>query len=118
MSWWAGEGNAYDSFGTNNGTLQGGAGFASGEVGEAFEFTNGTGYVSVPDSPSLELGSNDFTIELWVNYVSLGGSRVFMAKDNGGGTQNKWIFWQNNGLLQFHMNNPANISVNLGLGPI
>src|SRR5208283_3804807 len=32
VSWWAAEGNALDWLRTNNGVLQGGAGFASGEV--------------------------------------------------------------------------------------
>ena len=36
VSWWQGEGNANDSWGTNNGVLQGGLGFTAGEVGLAF----------------------------------------------------------------------------------
>jgi hypothetical protein len=100
VSWWEGEGNAADSAGTNAGTLQGGAGFAAGKVGAAFAFTNGTGYVQVPDSPGLALGAGDFTIELWANFASLGGSRVLIAKDVGPGANNKWVFWLAGGQLQ------------------
>jgi Concanavalin A-like lectin/glucanases superfamily/Immunoglobulin domain/Immunoglobulin I-set domain len=101
VSWWTAEGNANDSAGSNPGTLEGGTGFAPGEVGQAFDFRNGTGYVQVPDSPSLNFGGNDFSIELWANFTSLGGSRALIAKDNGPGANNKWIFWLNGGQLQF-----------------
>jgi hypothetical protein len=67
VDWWKAEGNAYDSIGTNNGTLGSGAGFTNGEVGQAFYF-NGTSssYVSIPDSPSLDSVTNSITIELWL----------------------------------------------------
>ena len=38
VSWWAGEGNANDIRGDNNGTLVNGATFAAGEVEQAFSF--------------------------------------------------------------------------------
>ena len=101
VSWWTAEGNATDSAGTNEGTMEGGAGFAAGEVGQAFDFRNGSGYVQVPDSPSLDFGGNDFSIELWANFTSLTGSGALIAKDNGPGANNKWIFWLNGGQLQF-----------------
>jgi hypothetical protein len=100
VSWWAAEGNAADSSGPNNGVVVGGAGYAPGKVGVAFAFTNGTGSVLVPDDPSLNFGANDFSIELWVQFASLGGSRVFIAKDEGPGQTRKWLFWLNNGQLQ------------------
>ncbi len=43
VSWWAAEGNALDSFGTNNGMLAGGVSFTNGEVGQAFQFDGATG---------------------------------------------------------------------------
>src|SRR6185369_3887840 len=36
VAWYRGDGNAYDSAGTNNGATQNGAGFDAGEVGRAF----------------------------------------------------------------------------------
>ena len=101
VSWWAAGGYATDSSGPNNGVLAGGAGFAPGKVGLAFDFTGGTGYALVPDNPSLNFGAGDFSIELWVQFTSLGGSRVFIAKDEGPGPTHKWMFWLNNGQLQF-----------------
>ena len=65
VSWWPGEGNANDIAGTNNGTLMNGVGFVAGEVGQAFSF-DGTSYVSIPDSPSLDGFTNRITIEAWI----------------------------------------------------
>ena len=76
ISWWAAEGNALDSVGTNHGTLQNGAGFSVGKVGQAFNFTGGSGYVRVPASSNWALGTRDFSIELWVEFASLGVSKL------------------------------------------
>lgn len=66
VSWWTGEGNANDSVMTNNGTLVGGVGFVPGEVGQAFSLDGFSAYVSIPDSPSLNVFSTNITIELWL----------------------------------------------------
>jgi hypothetical protein len=66
VSAWRGEGNALDSVGGHNGTLQGGMIFAAGEVGQAFGFNGTGGYVRVPDAPSLDLASA-VTLEAWIN---------------------------------------------------
>jgi uncharacterized repeat protein (TIGR01451 family) len=63
--WWAAEGNANDSFGTNNGTLVGSAGFAAGEVGQAFSFDGLSQYVDVPTSASLN-PTESITCEAWI----------------------------------------------------
>jgi len=66
VAWWRAEGNAQDSVGDNNGTLAGGAGFASGVVGEAFSFNGTSSCVSIPDSPLLDSFTDRITIELWL----------------------------------------------------
>ena len=66
VSWWPGDDDANDIQDGNNGTLQGGATFAPGEVREAFSFdgtTNGQG-VFIGNPPNLQL--QDFTIDTWV----------------------------------------------------
>jgi hypothetical protein len=68
VSWWPGDGNANDIKGGNNGTLQGGATFASGEVGQAFSLNGTTADVFVPAAASLNVGTgNGMTIDLWIN---------------------------------------------------
>ena len=118
LDWWPAEGNANDIKGSNNGTLQNGATFAAGKVGQAFSFDGVDDFVSVPDDPSLTLGGAPFTIDLWVNFNQLTGRDPFIGHDEGGGNQNKWIFWydavghRNSGpALRFHINGP-------GIGPI
>jgi hypothetical protein len=69
ISWWPGDGNASDIQGGNNGTLQGGATFASGEVGQAFSFNGTSAHIEVPDSPSLN-PTNQITIDTWVKTSS------------------------------------------------
>jgi len=71
VGWWPAEGNANDiTFGTNNGTLMGGAmASAPGEVGLAFSFDGTNGYVEIPDSPVFHPAV--LTIEAWVLFTSL-----------------------------------------------
>ena len=63
---WRAESNALDSAGTNNGTMQGGAGYTNGLVGQAFSFDGVSGNISIPDSPSLDAFTTSITIELWL----------------------------------------------------
>ncbi len=64
----AGEGNANDIVGTNNGIVEGTLGFIPGEVGQAFFFNTASADVKFPSSPSLNVGAgNGFTLEAWVN---------------------------------------------------
>ena len=70
VGWWAGDGNAKDIAGTNNGTLMGGAiANAAGYVGQAFKLDGTNGFVQIPDSPVFH--PTNFTIEVWVRYDSL-----------------------------------------------
>ncbi|MEY2526127.1 MAG: hypothetical protein QOE73_898 [Verrucomicrobiota bacterium] len=65
VSWWPGDGNANDIQGGNNGTLQGGATFAGGEVGQAFSFTSNTDEVLVPHNSNQNTGAQ-ITLDAWV----------------------------------------------------
>jgi hypothetical protein len=53
LAWWGGDGDATDLRGGNDGALQGGAGFAAGNVGQAFSLDGVDDYVAIPDSPTL-----------------------------------------------------------------
>ena len=68
---WSGEGNANDIVGVNNGTLVNGAGFAAGEVGQAFSFDGVSGYVSIPGSPLMDSFTTSITIEAWIKVNQL-----------------------------------------------
>jgi len=70
IGWWAGDGNANNVLGTNNGTLQGGAtANVVGRVGLAFNFDGTNNFVQIPDSPILR--PTNLTIEAWVRFNDL-----------------------------------------------
>jgi len=69
VSWWPGHGDAIDIVGGSNGTLQNGAAFASGMVGQAFSFDGVDDFVSINNFNSLD-GFNDATFEFWIKMNS------------------------------------------------
>lgn len=85
-AWWAGSGNADDIRGGRHGTLVGGTSFGSGLVGQAFELDGVDDYIEVPHHASLNVGSGDFSVDLWVNFNDTSGEQVLIEKwvDFGG----------------------------------
>jgi hypothetical protein len=69
---WSGDGAANDSVGGNHGALHGGVSFASGKVGQAFNFNGIDSYVNVPSSPAIKM-TGPFTIVAWINYLRTSG---------------------------------------------
>ncbi len=67
VAWFAGDGNANDIAGTNNGTLQNGASHTVGKVGQGFLFDGIDEQVVVGNVSSLDVQTGDFTIEAWAN---------------------------------------------------
>jgi hypothetical protein len=85
VGWWAGEGNANDNLGTNNGALHGGMSFVTGEVGQAFNFDGSSGYVTIPASASLNVGTNGgLTVEGWIKPASATANEVLAEWNSGG----------------------------------
>jgi hypothetical protein len=81
VSWWKAKGNANDSVGTNNGTLQGGATFAPGISGQAFSFDGSNSYVFVPDSATLS-PSASITVDVCIAASPTGNYEIFVSKFN------------------------------------
>ena len=79
VSWWGAEGNARDGLGNNDGALQGGVAFAAGQVGQAFNFDGSTGYVEMPDSPSLSI-TGQLTIDAWIKPNNLSTIQSIVSK--------------------------------------
>jgi hypothetical protein len=64
VGWWKGDGNALDTMGANDGTLESNVTYAAGMLGEAFNFDGTGGWVQLPGvSANLPAG----TISLWIN---------------------------------------------------
>ena len=114
IAWWPADNFAFDVAGTNNGTLENGASYTNGVVGQAFHFNGVQAYVAVPDSPLWEFGTNNLTVELWVRFNSLNSGSIgepgagFIGSDDGPGNQNKWFFAWGGGVLEFVVYNTAN----------
>ena len=112
VGWWPGDGHADDIQGENNGTLQGGVTFTPGEVDQAFNFDGSTGYVQVPQNSLWEFGSQDFTVDFWINFrtpntsETLDSPDVFdiIGVDEGEGLTNKWLMRFGGGVLTLHIN--------------
>ncbi len=65
VSWWSGDGDAQDIVGENHGTLQNGATFVEGMVGQAFSFDGVDDFVSAPHDESQDL-REALTIDAWI----------------------------------------------------
>jgi hypothetical protein len=50
----------------NTGTLSGSPAWATGQIGASIDFDGADDYVTVPDAPSLDLGSGDLTVTAWI----------------------------------------------------
>lgn len=84
--WLAGDGDATDSSGNgNNGTIQTGAAFAVGNVGQGFQFSGtAQNQVLIPDSPSLR-PTTAITFDAWINPSSAGtGFQTVLFKGSTG----------------------------------
>lgn len=86
-AWYPGDGNANDLQAANNGTLNGGATFANGKVGQAFALNGTTAYVSAPSTAGNDPtgASQGATMEAWVKFnqrpSDAGHSFFIISKD-------------------------------------
>lgn len=78
VGFWAGDGNANDISGTNNGTLQNGTGFALGKVGQGFSFDGIDDTIEIPDSPSIN-PTTQISFEGWVLPTATSGAPDYVA---------------------------------------
>src|SRR5438132_1338054 len=79
VSQWSAEGNANDSVGSNNGTLQAGVTFASGVVGQAFSFDGIDGRILV-NTPFPFHVPGDATLSFWLNTPAAGHQSFFWTR--------------------------------------
>ena len=100
VAWWQAEGNTSDYVGNHNGTLVGGAGFGSGEVGQAFRFDGIDDGVSLGDVPELDYSAtSSFTWEARVNYAGLTsqGAQFVLATNYACSPTAQWLVVLNSG---------------------
>lgn len=90
VAWWPGEGTPDDIVGGNNGVLMNGGGYATGEVGMAFNFIGTSQFLLVQAVNSdLDVGQGGgLTAEAWINPTSLNVALIFEYErvlDSGSG---------------------------------
>jgi hypothetical protein len=72
-AWWPLDGNLEDKVGGNNGAAFGGPGFISSPQGGALSLDGIDDAVLVPDDPSLDLDSWNFSISYWIQTTQSAG---------------------------------------------
>jgi hypothetical protein len=78
--WWPGDGNTADIIGGRNAVLRSEATFGLGLVNQAFSLDGDGDFVNVPHDPALNVGTGDFTVDLWVNFNTTDGEQVLVEK--------------------------------------
>ncbi|HEY0108359.1 MAG TPA: LamG domain-containing protein, partial [Fibrella sp.] len=108
VAWWKAENNAIDSVGGNNGTLNHGATFAAGKVGQAFSFDGVDDKITVRDAENLKLTSS-LTLEAWVLVTALprnadaGWGKILLRGDDRDGIDPYFLAVNANGNVYFHI---------------
>jgi hypothetical protein len=96
---------AFDSVGSNNGTLVNGPVWTTGIVGGALSFDGVDDHVDVPTSPSLDFrGTDKLTVVAWVNDVNgwpASGVQRIVSQDGPSGGNNHFILYTNGNKLGF-----------------
>lgn len=78
-----GESNANDSFGSNNGTAQGGLTYGTGKIGNAFQFNGTTSYIN-HSTDAFKFTSN-YSVSFWYNTSSTSFQSLISCYSNAGG---------------------------------
>ncbi|MCU0795052.1 MAG: sulfatase-like hydrolase/transferase [Akkermansiaceae bacterium] len=83
---WKLDGDATDSIGNADGTLQGGAGFATGRFGQAVSLDGVNDFIATATAGNVVIPATDYTVMAWVNWTAGTGTRGFIAGGQNSGT--------------------------------
>ena len=108
VSWWRAESNALDVTGLDNGTPVGGVSYVPGKMGQAFSF-NGTDAEVRLGTGAGNFGTNDFTIEFWIQTSSTRALESVLGKRPAcdGDSTGFWDMRISNGRLQMALMAPG-----------
>lgn len=114
VSWWRAEGDATDSAGANNGTINGNVTFGPGRLsGTAFKFAGGS--VDVPDSASLEPAQ--MTMEALVSGAPPGPNKFILSKAFSGSSASYALWTGPGGGLSYYVNINGAVVVSPSVSP-
>jgi Concanavalin A-like lectin/glucanases superfamily len=80
---WPADGNATDVVGSNNGTLQNGTSFNTGQFNQAFDLTGPSDLVRMAQPLSFT-ASDSFTVSLWMNQAVTPANQSFILETRNG----------------------------------
>jgi hypothetical protein len=80
IGWWPGDGDSHELIDGRDGTFHGDATTGPGLVNLAFKLDGDGDFIEVPHDPVLNVGTGDFTVELWVNFDNTSGEQVLVEK--------------------------------------
>lgn len=84
-NWWPGDGDANDIVGAKHGTLQNGATFAAGKLGQAFSLDGVNDYIDLPDTRRVT-GQSAVSIHAWINRDSDTDGHIYFEGLSGNTT--------------------------------
>jgi hypothetical protein len=133
VSWWPGNDNANDIIGGNNGTLENGAGFALGDVDDAFSFNANDQYVLIgqPVPANLQI-QNALTLQAWIYvagyppYSGTGGYAAIVGSEDSSTTSGAAIYLDGEngvqgvppGAIEMDLGNGTNWSIALSTSQV
>ena len=91
-----------ESANANNGTYTSGTNSTTGKVGQAWNDSNGTQYVTIPNDASQTLGSK-MTISAWVNNSGSAGQPAILTKWQYNPAAGSWAFQTTPGATNLRM---------------
>lgn len=120
QTYWKFDGSGVDSAGNADVALQGAAGYSPGLFGQALSLGGSTSQYAIGTSndTSLDLGAEDFTIQVWANFASLAGEQTLFEKFDGGAGPGYTITKLNTHRIQFFGPDAIDIETSSGVsGP-
>ncbi|HVE56299.1 MAG TPA: LamG-like jellyroll fold domain-containing protein, partial [Pyrinomonadaceae bacterium] len=82
-AWYPGDGNPNDIQGGNNATLENGATYGNGKVGQGFQFDGTDDQITIPHNANQNGGTN-LTLEAWINPTTLlHGGTIIQKRTSG-----------------------------------
>jgi hypothetical protein len=102
LGWWRCDGNAFDSKGSNNGTLQGGMAFVDGRQGQACQFNGTDTTVTVKSSSTLAV-DRAFTLAFWIRIHSLPAAKLVVLRKLVAGYEDKNVNLLPDGRVSYYL---------------
>jgi len=100
---------AYDSAGSNHGTLINEPNWTTGQSGGALQFDGVDDYVEIPDSNSLRL-TNAITVAVWTKADLFGNFRTLVSKGQSG-SHEFWFGYTSYNKLDFKFNGHSGTNI-------